>query len=104
MRQRYRDLAPDQAIQSLIMGGNTINLGGDKMKNPEWPKHEAIYNECMKHANSAVTLNDKTCWIHLSDAVETGSISPLEAYDAFKLGYFPSYLTTRKSRYEHLIY
>ena len=73
-------------------------------KNPEWPKHEAIYDECMKRANEATNLNDKTCWVHLSDAVECSkSISPREAYEAFKLTYVPSYLTCRKSRYKYLI-
>lgn len=74
------------------------------MKNPEWPKHEAIYDECMKRANAAGSYQERVCWIHLSDAVEVyKSITPLEAYEAFKLPYFPSYLTCRKSRYEHLI-
>lgn len=76
----------------------------EETRNPEWPKHPDIYDECMKRANSSSNLNDKTCWIHLSDAVECyKSITPLEAYDAFKLPYFPSFLTCRKSRYSHLI-
>lgn len=76
------------------------------MKNPEWPKHETIYDECMKRANAAsgqYGLHNCTKWLHLSNAVENGTISPLEAYDAFKLGYLPEHLTVRKSRYSHLI-
>jgi len=47
-------------------------------------------------ANNAV-------WSHLQDAVDIGSISPMDAYDALKLGYLPEHLTVRKSRYAHLL-
>ena len=40
-----------------------------------------------------------TKWIHLSDAVETGSISPLEAWDTIALGYVAEHLMVRRSRY-----
>jgi hypothetical protein len=72
-------------------------------KNPEWPKHEAIYDKCMKQAEQAKSLYYKTCMIHLSDAVESGTISPMEAYDALDADYFPTILTVRKSRYSHLL-
>jgi hypothetical protein len=68
-------------------------------KNPEYPKHIEIYDRCMKQASESDSLYYKTCMIHLSDAVESGSISPMEAYDALAADYFPLVLTTRKSRY-----
>ena len=42
-------------------------------------------------------------WIHLQDALTQGSVSPMECYDAIKLGYCPEYLKVRKSRYMHLV-
>ena len=72
------------------------------MKNPEWPKHEAIYDKCMalaaKNPGSAATQ-----WIHLADAVEGKTISPMEACDAINLGYLPENLKIRESRYSHLL-
>jgi len=44
-----------------------------------------------------------TNWIHLQDAVDQGSVSPMEAYDAVQLGYLPEHLKVRESRYQHLI-
>lgn len=71
-------------------------------KNPEWPKHEAVYDKCMalaaKNPGHAAMQ-----WIHLSDAVESRTISPMEAYEAISLGYVPENLKVRKSRYMHLI-
>lgn len=88
---------------------------------------DALYDLCMKkaeEANHKITLNHKfqsywdchcgcmrgfydidliTRWIHLADAVDLGNISPLDAYDALSLGYVPSYLEVRKSRYSHLL-
>lgn len=72
-------------------------------KNPEWPKHEEIYDICMKNANKAKFFRAKTLWIHLSDAVEIGTISPLEFYNIFKLGRVPSQLEIRKSKYSNLL-
>ncbi len=46
---------------------------------------------------------ESTQWIHLQQAVHTGSISPMEAYDAVRLGYVPERLKARKSRYAHLL-
>jgi len=66
------------------------------------PKHEEVYCKCMKlaalHAGSGATE-----WIHLADAVEQGTVSPMEAYDAMGLGYLPEHLKVRKSRYSHLL-
>jgi len=77
-------------------------------------KHPAVYDKCMKLAErdaaAAYKVKKKpiaglaaTPWIHLADAVESGTISPMEAYDAFELGYLPEWLTVRKSRYSHLL-
>ena len=41
--------------------------------------------------------------IHLIDSVSRGYTSPMEAYDALKADYFPSWLETRESNYAHLI-
>ncbi len=67
------------------------------------PKHEKIYDLCMELAEKETTIRGKTQWIHLSDAVEGGSISPMEAYDAIRYGRLPGNLTVRKSRYAHLL-
>ena len=44
-----------------------------------------------------------TQWIHLQDAVDRGTVTPMEAYDALKLGYVPAHLKVRESRYSHLL-
>lgn len=67
------------------------------------PKHMGVYSRCMKLAEAAQYLYQKSCWIHLAEAVEIGSISPMEAYDAIGLGYLPEWLKTRNSRYAHLL-
>ena len=48
-------------------------------------------------------LYNKIKWIHLRDAVDCGTITPLEAYDCISLGYVAEHLTVRKSRYSHLL-
>lgn len=79
------------------------------------PKHLEIYQQCMQKTrewnktmggNRKIANDDMancTQWIHLSDAVETGSISPMEAYDALAYGYVPENLKIRQSRYAHLL-
>lgn len=49
------------------------------------------------------TGHKSTQWTHLQDAVEKGSISPMEAYDSVRLGYLPEGLKVRDSKYSHLI-
>ena len=66
------------------------------------PRHITIYDKCMELAKANPGLS-ATPWIHLSDAVESGTISPMEAYNALDLGYLPQNLTVRKSRYSHLL-
>lgn len=44
-----------------------------------------------------------TQWIHLQSALEKGTVSKMECYDAIKLGYCPEDLTVRKSKYAHLL-
>jgi hypothetical protein len=88
------------------------------MKDKKWVS-EKIYALCMEKANSVMLaetkagrkggkygsakISDITCWIHLTDAVESGTISPMEAYDTIKLGYVAEHLTVRESRYSHLL-
>lgn len=79
------------------------------------PDHVEIYDMCMKKTrewNESMGGNrrrandnmaDCTQWIHLSDAVERGTISPMEAYDALDIGYVPENLKIRQSRYVHLL-
>lgn len=79
------------------------------------PNHAQIHDMCMqktKEWNESMGGNRKrannniaecTQWIHLSDAVEKGTISPMEAYDALAIGYVPENLKVRQSRYAHLL-
>lgn len=85
------------------------------------PKHPAVYDACMKMAESAAQGTPAksgrksgrksgkgdgakaTPWLHLADAVERGRCSPMDAYDAIERGYLPEYLTVRESRYQHLL-
>ena len=63
---------------------------------------EDIYVRCMDMAR----LNPghaATVWIHLQDAVQRGTISKMEAYDALALGYLPEVLSVRTSAYMHLL-
>lgn len=69
------------------------------MHNPEWPKHEKIFDICMKNTEKATDLFRTSTWIHLADAVEVGSISPMEAYDTIRLGYVAEILLVRESHY-----
>jgi len=65
-----------------------------------------LYNaiEKMKYdANGMPNGLQSTEWIHLQDAVDQESVSPLEAYDVLQLGYVPEHLKVRKSRYQHLV-
>lgn len=70
--------------------------------NAEWPKHPNVYDKCMECARQTPG-HAATPWIHLSDAVERGTVSPMEAYDAISIGYVPEHLTVRKSKYSHLL-
>lgn len=85
------------------------------------PKYLGIYRECMKQAEKAgasitqeayrkhgnlshlKNFSNSTNiiqWIHLSDAVERGSIHPLEAWDTIAMGYVAEHLKVRHSRYK----
>ena len=66
------------------------------------PLSDKLHGELMKMAKKDAGYR-ATQWIHLSDAVERGTVSPMEAYDAIKLGYCPEVLKIRKSRYYHLM-
>jgi hypothetical protein len=65
--------------------------------------HPEVYSACMKAAEGASYLYQKTCWIHLADAVEMGTVSPREAYSALDLGYLPEHLKVRDSHYSHML-
>jgi len=60
--------------------------------------------EKMKYDKKNYPLGEVTTpWIHLQDAVDCGSVSPMEAYNAIELGYVSEHLKVRKSRYQHLV-
>jgi hypothetical protein len=63
---------------------------------------DKLYNECMKMAKKN-SGPGATPWIHLADAVSRGTISPLEAYEAIRVGYLPEVLKVRDSKYNHLL-
>ena len=42
---------------------------------------------------------DSMQWIHLQDALDKGTVSPMECYSAIDLGYVPEHLKVRESRY-----
>lgn len=67
--------------------------------------NEEIYDRCMAMAaaNPGPGADQATQWIHLCDCVQRGTVSPMEAYDAFELGYVPETLRTRASSYIHLL-
>ena len=44
-----------------------------------------------------------TEWIHLQDALQRGTVTPMECYDAISLGYCPEHLKVRDSAYAHLL-
>lgn len=67
------------------------------------PKHLQVYDACMTMAAKHPGPYTATPWIHLADAVERGSVSPMEAYDTIRLGYVAEHLLTRYSRYKHLL-
>lgn len=66
------------------------------------PLSDELYDLIMEKAKENPGYN-ATPWIHLQDAVQRGTISPLEAYDALALGYLPECLTVRCSNYQHLL-
>jgi len=60
--------------------------------------------EKMKYDKNGYPLGDASIpWMHLQDAVDCGSVSPMEAYDAISFGSVPENLKVRKSRYQHLV-
>lgn len=72
------------------------------MENAEWPVHEKIYDGCMEMARNNPGYAARK-WIHLSDAVERGSVSPMDAYDALSVGFVPENLKVRDSLYSHTL-
>ena len=66
-----------------------------------WDKIDNILKEANR--NQEPRTGFFTEWIHLRDCVARGVVTPGEAYDAIKLGYVPSFLCVRESRYSHLI-
>lgn len=63
---------------------------------------DELYDQLMEMAKKHAGLC-ATQWIHIADAVDKGSISPIDAHDAIILGYCPEHLTVRDSRYKHLL-
>lgn len=67
------------------------------------PKRPQVYDACMAMASKHPGPSTATPWIHLADAVERGSVSPMEAYDTINLGYVAEHLLVRESRYMRLL-
>jgi len=63
---------------------------------------DELYDKCMEMAKKN-SGPGATAWIHLADAVSRGTISPLEAYEAIRVGYLPEVLKVRESMYAHLL-
>lgn len=78
-------------------------------------EHGQIYNQCLQkqrewnesmggdRKRAEKNLSGCTQWQHLSDAVEKGTVSPMEAYDALELGFVPENLKIRDSKYSRLL-
>lgn len=68
---------------------------------------DELYQRIMAHVNPQQTLEFKTRMIHLADAVDCGTITPMEAYDALSYletsGYLLEFITARESNYSHLV-
>ena len=72
------------------------------------PKHLNVYRAIMKQMDQELKSLDYTkktkkkvirnhverceMWNALNDAVEEGTVSPMDAYDALRIGYVPDYL------------
>ena len=50
-----------------------------------------------------MSLGEKNRWIHLRDAVNCGTVTPMEAYDCVAAGFVPEHLLVRDSNYSHLV-
>ena len=66
-----------------------------------------LYERIHSKINVASHLGFKSRMIHLADAVDCGTITPMEAYDAINqletMGYLPIWIEARKSNYDHVI-
>ncbi|MFA7143201.1 MAG: hypothetical protein WC175_04395 [Candidatus Dojkabacteria bacterium] len=64
---------------------------------------DQLYDACIAKARENPGPEGTTPWLHLKDAVDRGTISPMEAYDALEAGFLPEHLKIRKSLYYHLL-
>ena len=62
------------------------------------PLSDELYDRLMAKAKANPGYS-AIRWIHIADAVSRGTITPLEAYDALRIGYCPENLKVRESDY-----
>ena len=103
------DVNVNGKLESAVNGFSTEQVGGGvnlSLKGKSKMLSDELYLaiEKMKYDKAGCPLGEVSVpWIHLQDAVDCGSVSPMEAYDAIDLGYVPEHLKVRESRYQHLI-
>ena len=68
---------------------------------------DELYRRIMAHVSWQQPLDFKTRMIHLADAVDCGTITPMDAYEVLSYlktsGYLPEFITARESNYSHLL-
>ena len=68
---------------------------------------DELYARIYSHVNWECSLGFKTRMIHLADAVDCGTITPMEAYEAMdqleQIGHLPIWVDVRESNYSHLL-
>ena len=87
-------------------GGNTAEANVKRTFEPSGELYSAIFDLDTGILNTetaqAMTLYDKTLWIHLYDCICCRSVSPAEAWDCINAGRVSEHVTTRASNYMHL--
>ena len=77
------------------------------IENPSWSLYAAIFDKDTGVFNDktagAMTLAERSSWVHLWDAYCCESLSALEAYDCIIAKYVLEHLKVRASNYMHLI-
>jgi len=73
----------------------------EKMKWGDCICHETTKHNCNGKCNPLGYYSAQ--WIHLQSALDTGSVTKMDCYDAIKLGYVPEFLLVRDSKYVRLV-
>ena len=68
---------------------------------------DELYLRIHSHINWQSNTGFKNRMIHLADAVDCGTITPMAAHDALdqleQIGYLPIWVDVRESNYSHLL-